>query len=61
MKNTHGKSEIKLSGYQAKHTRPENKDDLDSRQSEEFDFKGDDMTHNKKDTKKDKLKKNEDK
>ena len=29
--------------------RPENKDNLDSREGEEQLFKGDDMTHNKKD------------
>jgi len=34
-----------------KHQRPENKDNLDSRKNEEYDFKGGDMTHNKKDTK----------
>lgn len=28
--------------------RPENKDDLDSREGEEQEFKGDDTTHNKK-------------
>lgn len=28
--------------------RPENKDNLDSRKNEEYDFKGDDVTHNKK-------------
>lgn len=28
--------------------RPENKDNLDSRENEEQDFKGDDTTHNKK-------------
>ncbi len=28
--------------------RAENKDNLDSRKSEEFDIKGDDVTHNKK-------------
>ena len=33
---------------QNKH-RPENKDDLDSREGEEQLFKGDDTTHNKKD------------
>ena len=31
--------------------RPENKDDLDSREGEEQNFKGDDVTHNKKDVK----------
>ena len=33
------------------------RDNLDSRKNEEFDFKGDDVTHNHKDTKEDKLKK----
>ncbi len=32
-----------------RHMRPENKDNLDSRKNEEQDFKGDDVTHNKKD------------
>lgn len=31
-----------------KHLRPENKDNLDRRKNEEHDYKGDDMTHNKK-------------
>lgn len=31
--------------------RPENKDNLDHRDGEEQDFKGGDMTHNKKDVK----------
>lgn len=31
---------------------PENKDVLDSRKNEEFNLKGDDITHNKKETKK---------
>ena len=34
-----------------RHMRPENKDNLDSRKNEEQDFKGDDVTHNKKDNK----------
>jgi len=29
-------------------SRPENKDNMDSRKNEEYDFKGNDMTHNKK-------------
>jgi hypothetical protein len=37
--------------------RPEVRDNLDSRSNEEQDFKGDDLTHNIKDTKNDKLKK----
>ncbi len=32
--------------------RPENKDDIDSREGEEQNIKGDDVTHNKKETKK---------
>jgi len=36
--------------------RPENKDNLDSREGEENDMKGDDVTHNKKETKKHHLK-----
>ena len=31
--------------------RPENKDNMDSRSGEEQDFKGDDVTHNKRETK----------
>ena len=37
--------------------KPEVRDDLDSRKNEEQDFKGDDLTHNTKETKKDKQKK----
>jgi hypothetical protein len=41
-----------------RHARPENKDNLDSRKNEEQDDKGNDVTHNKKETKdKDKDKK----
>ena len=36
--------------------RPENKDDLDSREGEEQLTKGDDVTHNKKETKEHHLK-----
>jgi hypothetical protein len=32
-------------------TKLEIRDDLDSRKNEEYDFKGDDVTHNKKETK----------
>lgn len=31
-----------------KKPQPQNKDDIDSRSNEEFDTKGDDVTHNKK-------------
>ncbi len=34
--------------FNAKNHRPENKDNLDSREGEEQDFKGDDTTHNVK-------------
>ena len=34
-----------------RHWRPENKDSLDSRENEEQDIKGDDITHNKKENK----------
>ncbi|MBE7170570.1 MAG: hypothetical protein INR73_08265 [Williamsia sp.] len=37
--------------------RPEIRDNLDSREGEEQEDKGDDVTHNEKETKKDKLKK----
>lgn len=37
--------------------RPENKDNLDSRANEEQEFKGDDVTNNKKETKEHHLKK----
>ena len=36
--------------------RPDNKDDMDSRSNEEFDIHGDKVTHNKKETKEEKLK-----
>ncbi len=36
--------------------RPDIRDNLDSRKNEEQDFKGDDVTHNEKVTKEDKLK-----
>ena len=40
--------------------RSENKNNLDSRKNEEFDFKGDNVTHNTKETKAEKEKKKED-
>ena len=39
---------------------PQNKDNLDSRVNEEQDTKGDDITHNTKETKREHLKKRED-
>lgn len=35
----------------SKQARPENKDNLDSRKNEEQEFKGDDITHNRRETK----------
>jgi hypothetical protein len=57
MKTTPGNNNQNKQGQQQK-PRPEIRDNLDSRINEEQDFKGDDTTHNKKDTKADKLKKN---
>ena len=48
---THQPDKTKIQhDYMGKHIRHENKDDLDSRHNEEQDFKKDDMTHNKKET-----------
>ena len=54
VKNVRTNSKVSESGGR----RPENKDNLDSRSGEEQDFKGGDITHNKRETKEDKLKKN---
>ncbi len=35
---------------------PENKDNIDSRSQEEFDFKGNDITHNKKEGRSERVK-----
>lgn len=40
--------------HKDRHLRPENKDNLDSRENEEQDFKGDDITNNKKEVKSEK-------
>jgi hypothetical protein len=56
MKNTSVKPGKKAVTAKPKHTRPENKDDLDSRQNEEQDFKAGDVTHNTKYTKSKKIK-----
>lgn len=44
---------------QPKAVKPEIRDNLDSRKNEEFDFKGDDITHNKKDHRNNKQRKKE--
>ncbi len=49
MKNTNPKSSKPATKVGSHKTRPENKDNLDSREGEEQEFKGDDMTHNQKD------------
>lgn len=41
-----------------KQRNPENKDDLDSRKNEEWDTKGGDVTHNSKETRSERKKKN---
>ncbi len=56
MKNTNkGLSKPKTSTSH-KDRQPDVRDDLDSRKNEEFDIKGDDITHNKKETKEGKKK-----
>ena len=50
MKNTKSQNTKSNPHFNANKHRPENKDDLDSREGEEQQFKGDDMTHNKKQT-----------
>ncbi len=49
-------SKPKTGAIQNNRKRPENKDNLDSREGEEQETKGDDVTHNKKETKENHLK-----
>ena len=51
------RTENKKTGKSSNNKRPDVRDNLDSRMNEEQDFKGDDTTHNKKETEKGKLKK----
>jgi hypothetical protein len=51
MKNNPATRPPSQHNYTGKHQRPENKDDLDSLENEKQDFKKDDTTHNKRDTK----------
>jgi hypothetical protein len=51
MKNIKPKNTKPNIQFNANKHRPENKDDLDSREGEEQQVKGDDITHNKKETK----------
>lgn len=49
MKGNTGSNQGQAKGTQGGHqSRPQNKDDIDSRSNEEQDSKGDDVTHNKK-------------
>ena len=57
MKNTTGAPIAKAKSTVGNQRPPENKDNLDSRKNEEYDIKGDNVLHNNKPTKEDKLKK----
>jgi hypothetical protein len=48
MKNSKSPNPKQNIQFNQNKNRPENKDDLDSRENEEQQFKGDDITHNKK-------------
>ncbi|MBC7904112.1 MAG: hypothetical protein H7Y27_11845 [Gemmatimonadaceae bacterium] len=48
MKNTKGQNTVKNPQTNNHKTRPEIRDNLDSRKNEEQDIKGDDITHNEK-------------
>ena len=50
------KSQLGAKPQKGNKTAPQNKDDIDSRKREEFDVKGDDITHNKKEGQRDRLK-----
>ncbi|HEX5654368.1 MAG TPA: hypothetical protein VFX58_14900 [Chitinophagaceae bacterium] len=51
MKNTKAPNNRPNTKFNVNKHKPENKDDLDSREGEEQQFKGDDITHNKKEKK----------
>lgn len=57
MKNTRIDHNPQNNQGATKKTRPDIRDDIDSRKNEEWQVKGDDVTHNKKKTKEDKQKK----
>ncbi len=57
MKNTKNSNNAQSHQGFSKKPRPEIRDDMDSRKNEEWQVKGDDVTHNKKETKEDKQKK----
>jgi hypothetical protein len=53
MKNLKPRNKKENITFNANKHRPENKDNLDSREGLEQDYKGDDITHNRKETKSD--------
>ncbi len=59
MKNNTGAAAAKAKNTVGNQRPPENKDNLDSRKNEEYDYKGDNVLHNNKPTKEDKQKKKE--
>ncbi len=56
MKNSLGQTNNQSKPGAGQRPKPEQRDNLDSRKNEEQQFKGDDVTHNEKKTKEDKLK-----
>jgi len=50
LNNNNIRSENKTTGKHNNNKRPDVRDNLDSRKNEEQDFKGKDITHNKKET-----------
>ena len=56
MKNTKPENQKSKSQFNTNKRRPENKDNLDSREGEEQLFRKDDVTHNRKETKSQKKK-----
>ena len=57
MKGSRGQTNMQNKQMASHRPRPDTRDDLDSRKNEEQDSKGDDVTHNKKETKTGNLKK----
>lgn len=57
MKNTRNANNPQSNQGFSKKPRPEIRDDIDSRKNEEWQVKGEDVTHNKKETKEEKQKK----
>ena len=56
MKDSRSQSNLQNKQMAGHRGRPETRDDLDSRKNEEQDTKGDDVTHNEKETKSEHLK-----